>query len=197
MKANYPKNVVITGAASGLGRALALAWAREGWKIGIADIDTDGAAQTLTMVEQAGGTGEIFRCNVRNLEEIEAMADHFFASWGSVGVIVNNAGVADVGCVGDIHIENWERMLDTSLWGVIYGCHAFIPRMKEQGGGYIVNTSSAAGLICLPHMAPYNVAKAGVISLSETLKCELSSSGIGVTVICPTFFNTQDRKSVV
>jgi len=190
MRGEYSRSAVITGAASGLGRALSLAWAEKGWKIGIADIDMEGAGETLEMVERAGGTGEAFNCDVRKPGDVQAMADHFFDAWDRVGVLVNNAGVVDVGRVGNIRIEGWERMIGTSLMGVIHGCHAFIPRMKEQGGGHIVNTASLAGIASLPEMGPYNVAKAGTISLSETLRTELAPYGIGVTVICPSFFNT-------
>lgn len=196
MKGEYLRSAVITGAASGFGRALSLAWAQKGWRIGIADIDMEGAGVTLAMVERSGGTGEVFRCDVRRKEEVEAMADHFFDAWGGVGVLVNNAGVVDVGRVGEIRMEGWERMIETSLMGVIYGCHAFVPRMKEQGEGHIVNTASLAGIASLPEMGPYNVAKAGVISLSETLHTELAPFGIGVTVVCPSFFNTNLLKDM-
>jgi NAD(P)-dependent dehydrogenase (short-subunit alcohol dehydrogenase family) len=190
MRGEYARSVVITGAASGFGRAMSVAWAEKGWRIGIADIDMEGAGETLEMVERAGGSGEVFNCNVRELEVVQAMADHFFESWGEVGVVVNNAGVVDVGCMGDIQIEDWERIIEINLMGVIYGCHAFIPRMKEHGGGHVVNTASLAGIASLPEMAPYNVVKAGTISLSETLRTELAPYGIGVTVICPSFFKT-------
>jgi NAD(P)-dependent dehydrogenase (short-subunit alcohol dehydrogenase family) len=185
------KTAVITGAASGIGRAYAVAWAKRGFKIGIVDIDMEGAKQTLEMVEKAGSSGEVFSCNVRKLEEVQKTADHFFEKWGKVGLLVNNAGVADVGMVGDVPIEDWERQIETNLWGYIYGCHTFIPRMKKQGGGHIVNTASSAGMITLRSMGPYNVAKAGVIALTETLKPELAPFNIGVTVVCPSFLRTK------
>ena len=184
------KTAVITGAASGIGRAYALAWAKRRFKVGIADIDMEGAEQTLKQVERAGGSGEVYRCDVRKLEEVQQMADHFFEKWGKVGLLVNNAGVADVGMVGDVPIEDWERQIATNLWGYIYGCHTFIPRMKKQGAGHIVNTASSAGLITLRSMGPYNVAKAGIIALTETLKPELAPFNIGVTVVCPSFLRT-------
>ena len=187
---DIPKTVVITGAGSGLGRAMALAWAREGFKVGITDINMDGARETLDMVRRAGSDGEAMLCDVRSAEDVQAVADHFFEAWGKVGILVNNAGVADVGFVGDIPLENWERTINTSLWGVTYGCHAFIPGMKAQGAGHIVNTASAGGLMNMPEMGPYNVVKAGIISLSETLRVELASHGIGVTVLCPSFIRT-------
>lgn len=184
------KTAIITGAASGLGRAMSLAWASRGWKIGVADVDGEAAEETLQMVKRAGGDGEVFLCNVRNLSEVQAMANHFFDSWGQVGVLANNAGVVDAGLVGDILIESWERIIETSLWGVIYGCHAFIPRMKKQRSGHILNIGSAAGFGNFPEMGSYNLVKAAVISLSETLRVELAPYGIGVTVACPAFFRS-------
>jgi NAD(P)-dependent dehydrogenase (short-subunit alcohol dehydrogenase family) len=169
---------------------MAVAWAREGFKVGITDINMDGARETLDMVRHAGADGDVMMCDVRSAEDVRAVADHFFETWGKVGILINNAGVADVGFVGDIPIENWERTINTSLWGAIYGCHAFVPRMRVQGGGHIVNTASAAGLMNLPEMGPYNVVKAGIISLSETLRVELAPFGIGVTVLCPSFIRT-------
>lgn len=187
---DIPRTAVITGAGSGVGRAMALAWAREGFKAGIADISLPAAEETLELVRSAGGEGEVMHCDVRQVKDVKALADHFFGTWKEVGILVNNAGVADAGYVGDIPLDNWGRTINTSLWGTIYGCHVFVPRMKAQGGGHIVNTASAAGLLNMPEMAPYNVAKAGIISLSETLRAELHPHGIGVTVLCPSFIRT-------
>ena len=190
MKKLDGKKVVITGAASGLGRELSLALARKGCRIGIVDINLEGAEETLRMVESAGGSGEVYELDVRVVKDWEAMADHFFSSWGGVDVLVNNAGVVSLGHVGDIPIEDWEWIFSINFWGMLYGCHTFIPRMKEQGGGHIVNVASAGGLISLPELGPYNTTKAAVVSLSETLRSELASSKIGVTVVCPVFFKT-------
>jgi NAD(P)-dependent dehydrogenase (short-subunit alcohol dehydrogenase family) len=191
MKSLDGKKVVITGAASGLGRSLALALARKGCRIGVADVNTEGAAETLEMVKAAGGDGETFKLDVSQPEEVEAMAAHFFEKWGGVDLLVNNAGVVVAGTVGDIPLENWKWIFDVNFWGMLYGCHYFIPRMKAQGKGYILNVASAAGLISLMHMAPYNTTKAAVISLTETLKMELAAErNIGFTVLCPMFFNT-------
>ena len=184
------KKVVITGAASGLGRALALALARKGCRIGIVDINLDGAEETLRMVERAGGSGETYELDVREVTDWGAMANHFFQCWGGVDVLVNNAGVVAVGHVGDIPIENWEWIFSINFWGMVYGCHTFIPRMKAQGGGHIVNVASAAGLLSLQELGPYNTTKAAVIALSETLRGELAPFKIGVTAVCPMFFNT-------
>lgn len=181
---------VVTGAASGLGRSLALALARKGCRIGVVDIDVEGAQETLEMVERAGGSGEVYELDVRVATDVEAMADHFFSSWGGVDVLFNNAGVAVTGFVGNVPLEDWEWIHAVNFWGMLYGCHSFIPRMKAQGGGYIVNTASSAGIVSFLEMAPYNTTKAAVISLSETMKIELAPDNIGVSAVCPMFFNT-------
>jgi NAD(P)-dependent dehydrogenase (short-subunit alcohol dehydrogenase family) len=184
------KKAVITGAASGLGRSLATTLAEEGWRIGIVDIDDAGAKETLELVKRAGGSGETFHADVSDPEEVTAFADHFFERWSGVDLLINNAGVAVAGIVGDIPLEDWDWIFGISFWGMLYGCHEFIPRMKAQGKGHIVNVASAAGLISLMDMGPYNTAKAAVISLSETLRMELAPYNIGITVACPVFFKT-------
>ncbi|MDI6873639.1 SDR family NAD(P)-dependent oxidoreductase [Candidatus Solincola sp.] len=190
------KRVVITGAGSGLGRALSLALASRGCRIGVVDIDESRAGETLEMVRQKGGDGEAYRLDVSRPEEVEAMAEHFFRSWGGVDVLVNNAGVVSTGFVGDIPLEDWEWVFGVNFWGMLYGCHFFIPRMKTQGGGYIVNVASAAGLLTLLEMGPYNATKAAVIALTETLRSELAPFNIGVTAVCPMFFNTRLLESM-
>jgi NAD(P)-dependent dehydrogenase (short-subunit alcohol dehydrogenase family) len=184
------KRAIITGAASGLGRALAICLAGKGWKVGIADVNDAGSRETLDLVTKAGGFGEVFHCDVSKSEAVKAMADHFFTKWNGVDLLVNNAGIAIAGVVGDIALENWERIVDINLWGVIYGCHEFIPRMKKQGGGHVLNVASAAGILSLNDMGPYNITKAAVICLSETLKVEAAPYNINITVACPMFFNT-------
>ncbi len=190
MKKIEGKRAVITGAASGLGRSLALELARMKCRIGVLDIDAEGARETLRMVESAGGEGETYELDVRIPEGWEAMAAHFFDTWGGVDLLVNNAGVAAVGIVGDIPLEDWEWIFSINFWGMLYGCHTFIPRMKAQGCGHIVNVASAGGLLSSSEMAPYNTTKAAVISLSETLRVETAPYNIGITVACPMFFNT-------
>jgi NAD(P)-dependent dehydrogenase (short-subunit alcohol dehydrogenase family) len=184
------KRAVITGAGSGLGRALSLALMREGCRVGIADIDQAGAAETLGLVEKAGGRGEACPVDVTDPDSVKDMADRFEREWGGVDLLVNNAGIAVAGLVGDMPLEDWRRIVAVNLMGVVHGCHEFIPRMSKQGGGHIVNVASFAGIGNLAEMAGYNVTKAAVISLSETLKMELAPQRIGVTVVCPLFFNT-------
>ncbi|MEA3470696.1 MAG: SDR family oxidoreductase [Thermodesulfobacteriota bacterium] len=190
------KNAVITGAASGLGREIAISLAKRGWRILISDINMDGSEITRGMVEKAGGAGETFECDVTKLEDVRRMADFAFEKWMRIDLLVNNAGVAAGGFVGDISMEDWHWIMNINFWGMLHGCHEFVPRMKSHGGGHIVNVSSSAGFVSLPEMASYNVTKAAIISLSETLKSELAPHNIGVTVVCPTFFNTNLLKTM-
>ena len=138
MKGKAVKTAVITGAAYGLGKAYALEWARSGWRIGLVDIAAEEAERTLDEVRRAGGSGEVYVCDVSSLEEVQAMADDVFSAWGEVGLLINNAGVFGAGSVGDVAMEDWRRIIAINFWGVVHGCHAFIPRMREQGFGHIV-----------------------------------------------------------
>jgi NAD(P)-dependent dehydrogenase (short-subunit alcohol dehydrogenase family) len=191
MDVSGPAKAVVTGAGSGLGRSIALVLARRGWTVGLVDKDASKAEVTLGMVRGAGGDGVAVQCDVTDPAQVTAMADGFFERWGEVNMLVNDAGVIDVGRTGAVLLENWRRSVEVDLMGVIYGCHSFVGRMKTQSGrAHIVNIGSLAGIATLPEMGPYNVAKAGVIALSETLRVELAPYGIGVTVVCPSFFNS-------
>jgi len=198
MKNIRNKRVVVTGGGYGFGRALALEFARLGCKVGVVDINDVRSKETIIMVEQAGGEGETFHADVTDPAAIKEMADYFFSTWNGVDILVNNAGIAVAGAVGDVPLEDWKAVVDINFWGVLYGCHEFIPRMKTQGSGHIVNVASAAGLLCISSMGPYNVSKAAVVSLSETLRVEAAPYNIRITAVCPMFFNTgllDDMKS--
>jgi short-subunit dehydrogenase len=192
----HANKVVITGAASGIGRGLAIAFAKEQCTILLADINEAGLKQTYEMVKQAGGNPEIFLCDVSKLDDVMRMSHHCFNAWGKVDILVNNAGVASVGIMGDIPIKDWEWIVSINLWGVVYGCHAFLPMMKKQGCGHVVNVASIAGIISSAEMSPYNATKAAIISVSETLKSELAPYNIGVTVVCPTFIKTNLMETI-
>lgn len=190
MKRFPEKRVVITGAGSGFGRALAMVFAEKGWRIGVSDINAERADETLKMVNEAGGRGEKSICDVTRPEQVDAMARGFVDLWGGVDIIVNNAGVASGGYMDEVTPDVWQWMIDLDLMSVIYGCRTFIPIFLKQGSGHIVNMASSAGIMSLPEMSSYNVPKAGVVSLSETLRMELAPKKIGVTVLAPTFFKT-------
>jgi NAD(P)-dependent dehydrogenase (short-subunit alcohol dehydrogenase family) len=186
---------VITGAGSGLGRALSVKLAARGGRILICDIHLERAAETAKLVREAGGAAEVVHCDVTKVADLERAAETAEGLWGGTDLLVNNAGVAAGGYVGDIPLDDWEWIVRVNLWGVIHGCHVFVPRMKARRSGWVLNVASSAGIACLPEMASYNVTKAGVIALSETLHAELASHGVVVAVLCPTFFETNILES--
>lgn len=188
------KRAVVTGGASGLGRAIALELARRGARVVVADVDRAGAEATVAEIAALGIVGitaHAVECDVRSAESVEEVAAFADRELGGTDVIVNNAGVATSGLTGEIPLENWRWVVDVNLWGVVHGCHVFLPRFRRQGSGYVLNVASAAGLLSPPRMAPYNVTKTAVVSLSETLRAETEGSKIHVTVLCPTFFRTR------
>jgi NAD(P)-dependent dehydrogenase (short-subunit alcohol dehydrogenase family) len=182
--------VVVTGGAGGLGRAFAMNFAAKNATILIADIDLAGAEATKSMVESAGSKAFVTQCDVAKPTEVEALAQKAIDVMGGADVVINNAGVAVAGPVGEIPLSDWEWIVGINLWGVIYGCHYFAPMMKKQSSGHFINVASMAAIAQAPNMAPYNVTKAGVLALSETLAAEWKPNHIGVTVLCPSFFQT-------
>jgi NAD(P)-dependent dehydrogenase (short-subunit alcohol dehydrogenase family) len=193
-----PRYALVTGAASGLGRALAVALARqrspagEPWHIAICDIDAVGSDETLKLVVDAGGTGQVEPLDVTRAEDWQAVVARLSATWPSLDLLINNAGVAVSGDVGTLSLDDWRWSLEVNLHGVINGCHACVPWLKRNSSGaHLVNIASVAAFASAPTMAAYNVAKAGVVALSETLHAELSSSNVGVTVVMPGFFATK------
>ena len=181
--------IMITGAGSGLGREIALRWAREGWQLALGDINPDGLEETLALVREAGGDGFTQRCDVRDYSQLTAFAQACEARLGGIDVVVNNAGVASGGFFSDLSLEDWDWQLSINLMGVIKGCKAFLP-LLERSQGRIINIASLAALMQAPAMSNYNVAKAGVVALSESLLVELKPQGIDVHVVCPSFFQT-------
>jgi len=184
------KRVFITGAGSGLGKALALRFAADGWQVAVTDVDLAAATQTLAEVTAAGGSGFADVCNVTSEESFAAIAARLQREWNGVDLLVNNAGVATKGTVAESTLEQWQWVLNINLLGCVRGARAIIPLLTAQGSGHIVNIASFAGIANPPAMASYNAAKAAVISLSETLRHELEPHGVGVSVVCPSFFKT-------
>jgi NAD(P)-dependent dehydrogenase (short-subunit alcohol dehydrogenase family) len=184
----FPRSprAVVTGAGSGLGRALCVELAARGARVLASDVDEERARATAARCAGAHAA----RCDVSKLADVEGLAALALERLGGVDVVVNNAGVAVSGRVGEVSIADWQWLLGVNLWGVIHGCHVFAPILRRQRSGHILNVASLAGLVHLPPLAPYNVAKAGVVALSETLRFELARDGVGVTVLCPSFFAT-------
>lgn len=189
---SHDTRAVVTGAGSGIGQAFAVELARRGGSVVCGDIDELAAQRTVDAITDEGGRALAVRCDVSSLDEVHGLADQarqWFA--GPPSLVVNNAGVGAGGeLVGDTPIDDWRWTLGVNLWGVIHGCHVFTPLLREAGRGGIVNVASAASFGAAPRMAQYNVGKAGVLALSETLAAELAGSGVQVTVLCPTFVKT-------
>lgn len=186
------KNIraVVTGASGGLGRAIALRVADGGGQVLVADVDEAGGAETVAMVQRRGGSATFRRCDVRDAAEVQALVGAAESALGGCDLVVNNAGVAVAGPIGKVPLEDWKWQIDINLWGVIHGCHSFVPYFRDRGRGHVINVASLAGLISVPGMAPYNVTKFAVVALSEALEGELAGTDIGVTVLCPSFFET-------
>ncbi len=183
---------VVTGAASGLGLAIARACAASGMRLVLADIDSDGLARASA--ELSARTRCISRVtDVRERAALDALADSAFDAFGSVALLFNNAGVVITRSILETSAADWRWMLDVNLWSVIHGIAAFLPRMLTQGQeARVVNTASAAGFLSEPNLAAYAVSKHAVVALSETLHQELrqQQAAIGVTILSPAFVPT-------
>jgi NAD(P)-dependent dehydrogenase (short-subunit alcohol dehydrogenase family) len=181
---------VVTGGAGGLGRAFCEELGARGLRVVVSDIDEVGAAETAERVRRAGGDARAIRCDVADPDQVEALARAAREWCGDIDLVINNAGVAVAGRFERVSMQDWHWIMGINVWGVVHGCRAFVPSMRERKRGWIINVASAAGLLATPKMAPYNVTKAAVVSLSETLHAELAADRVHVTCLCPTFFQT-------
>ncbi|MER6212560.1 SDR family oxidoreductase [Streptomyces sp. NPDC001272] len=184
--------VLVTGAASGIGRATAFAFAEAGARVVAVDRDGEGAARTAEMARLVGAADAWGECvDVSDEQAMEKLAAKVAAEYGIVDVLVNNAGIGLSGSFLDTASEDWKKVLDVNLWGVIHGCRIFGKQMAERGqGGHIVNTASAAAYLPSRTLPAYSTSKAAVLMLSECLRAELASKSIGVSAICPGIVNT-------
>ncbi|WP_298371513.1 SDR family NAD(P)-dependent oxidoreductase [Azospirillum sp.] len=192
------KVAVVTGAAEGIGKAIARAAAAEGMKLVLADIDA--AALDALAAEFAAADVPVLalRTDVSSPEQVDALADAAFARFGAVHLLVNNAGVAVAKSVWETTPKDWEWVLGVNLYGVTNGLRAFVPRMLERGeAGHIVNTASVAGLLSVPALAAYNASKFAVVTVSEGLHHDLAlrQAPIGVSVLCPSWVKTRIAES--
>lgn len=182
------KVAVITGGASGIGLAVAKACAAEGMKLVLADIEAGPLADVAAAFERDGVEVLGVRTDVSDPDAVEALAAATYERFGAAHLVMNNAGVVTGGRAWEQSLEDWNWVIGVDLWGVIYGVKSFVARMVAAGEpGHVVNTASIAGLLAMPGIAPYDVAKAGVVSLSECLHHDLQAAAapIGVSVLCP------------
>lgn len=187
---------VVTGAASGIGRAVAQRFASEGMKVVLADIEPDALAAATADLADGGAEVTPHLTDVRHESEIQALAEAALHAYGAVHVVHNNAGVVTGGPLEELTTDDWEWVLGVDLWSVIFGVKTFLPLIKEAGEGHIVNTASTAGLQANAGIGPYNVAKFGVVALTETLALELrDNDAVNASVLCPGAVNTRIAES--
>jgi NAD(P)-dependent dehydrogenase (short-subunit alcohol dehydrogenase family) len=192
----HGKTALVTGAASGIGRETALAFARRGANLVICDIDAAGLASSADAIRGLGREVQAERVDVSSADEMQAFASSVHARLEAVDILMNNAGVAIGGAFLDTSLADWDWIIGINLRGVIHGCHYFVPSMVRRGrGGHVINVSSAAGYSASSALAAYNATKFGVLGLSEALWEELRPHGIGVTAVCPGLIDTPITRS--
>ena len=193
------RTAVITGAASGIGLAMAHRFGAAGTRLVLADVESGPLEEAAAELDDAGHDTASLVVDVRDLEQVRALESFARDRFGEVNVLCNNAGVGAGGLIAqEDDLDLWHWVIDVNLWGVIHGCKVFLPSMISQDGpAHIVNTASMAGLGSAPLMGPYNVSKYGVVALSETLtkEMQMTGSGVGVSVLCPAFVRTRIAES--
>jgi NAD(P)-dependent dehydrogenase (short-subunit alcohol dehydrogenase family) len=195
-KVSHNALAVVTGAGSGIGAAFAVELARRGGRVVCSDINEVAAAKTVSTIIDNGGEAVAITCDVSRFDDVHELAAQSESWLGAAPtLVINNAGVGSGGApIGELPLDDWQWVLGINLWGPIHGCHVFAPILRSAEPSNrprgIINVASAAAFAAAPSMAAYNVSKAGVLSLSETLAGELSRSAVKVTVLCPTFVKT-------
>lgn len=189
------RRAFVTGAASGLGKALCIELAKDGWTLGIADINAESLAAAAGEFEKGGAKTLRFQLDVSDREQYRQVAQDFLKAAGGIDLLFNNAGVGDGGMFEEYSLDNWEWMVRVNQMSVVYGCHYFIPAFKKQRSGHILNTASLAAISCAPTMGAYNMTKAAVVAISETLYGELMDHNVKVSCIQPSYFKTNIAES--
>jgi NAD(P)-dependent dehydrogenase (short-subunit alcohol dehydrogenase family) len=192
MKDLRDKTAVITGAGSGIGRALAIACAQEGMNVVVADIEEDTGKQAASEAAELGVRSLFVPTDVADLTSMVSLADASYAEFGAVHLLCNNVAVIDKGSLMvEMPVEDWQWLISVNLWGVIHGLLAFVPRMRQQAGEkHIMNTGSTASYVPVPGLGPYSATKFAVAALTEALRAELASEGIGVSIFNPAHTST-------
>lgn len=184
------KIAIVTGGASGLGRALCQELGRQRAVVIVADLDAESGEQVAASINAAGGQASFRRVDVSQAAQVRSLVDAAVQQYGRLDYLFNNAGYAVAGDVRDIDFEHWRGIIEVNLWGVIHGTAAAYPIMTRQRSGHIVNTASLAGLIGCPTLTPYVTTKFAVVGLSANLREEAAGHGVKVSVVCPGFIDT-------
>jgi NAD(P)-dependent dehydrogenase (short-subunit alcohol dehydrogenase family) len=192
------KVAVITGGASGIGKAVAAQAASEGMRVVVADIEETALKEVENELSATGAEVLGVVTDVSELSSVTELRDRALDRFGAVHLVHNNAGVGTGGPIWEVPEADWRWILGVNLWGVVHGVATFVPLLIEQGEGHVVNTASIAGLTTAPFLGPYNATKQAVVAISETLHKDLEAagvSGIGVSVLCPGFVQTRIGES--
>jgi short-subunit dehydrogenase len=176
---------VVTGAGSGIGRATAVALAQRGCRLALVDINDESLAGTAELVARAGRAASTHIADVTDPDRMVALATDVVDLYGGCNILVNNAGVTSAGAFEDESLEDLHWLVDINMWGVVHGCRAFLPALRQADEGHIVNLSSMVGLLGLPHNVSYSLSKGAVRAFSEALRSELVTTSIGVTAVFP------------
>jgi len=189
------KRVLITGAASGLGKALALRWASSGADICVADVNASRGAEVVEKLSKLGVNSFYQHCDITSDADVEQAVNAVVEHFGGIDVLINNAGVASAGALQEEPLEQWQWVMNVNVFGAVRVLQAFLP-LLQQSRGYVLNVASQAGITTVPLLGSYAASKAAMVSFSETMRLELMDDHIGVSVLCPGFFKTNLDESL-